>query len=256
MWFMKTMDSASPEPKTPKALLLQHTKVEKLNMVATRRLSQTFGFAPMTWALCEGHQTFMDNRLASGIWCLAHSGWHSFDIAEDTLLQDAGFKFQKRPSMSPWRLFILSNLLRHLSLITLAWPGLANPDIYPTTRNSKSIRQNANTLTAEHCNKWKSAHNIKGTVFSVTVLPFLGLGAIILLQSRVESNQKVYRITISHFTECTCPDFQNMAIVLIGKQGQYVNCKHLYYIFHYFCKMNREDDKFIHSSCFSFSEVK
>jgi hypothetical protein len=35
-------------PRAPKALLLQHTKVGKLNMVATRRLSQISGFAPMT----------------------------------------------------------------------------------------------------------------------------------------------------------------------------------------------------------------
>jgi hypothetical protein len=47
-----------------------------------------------------------------------------------------------------------------------------------------------------------------------------------------------------------------MAVVSIGKRGQYVNCKHLYYIFRYFCKMNCEDDKFIHSSSLSFNEVK
>jgi hypothetical protein len=35
-------------PKVPKALLLQHTGVGKLNMVATRKLSPTSGFALMT----------------------------------------------------------------------------------------------------------------------------------------------------------------------------------------------------------------
>jgi hypothetical protein len=35
-------------PRAPKALLLQHTEVGILNMVATRRLSRTSGFAPMT----------------------------------------------------------------------------------------------------------------------------------------------------------------------------------------------------------------
>jgi hypothetical protein len=35
-------------PRVPKALLLQHIGIEKFNMVATRRLSQTSGFAPMT----------------------------------------------------------------------------------------------------------------------------------------------------------------------------------------------------------------
>jgi hypothetical protein len=35
-------------PRAPKALLLQYTEVGKLNMVATRRLLQTFGSVPMT----------------------------------------------------------------------------------------------------------------------------------------------------------------------------------------------------------------
>jgi hypothetical protein len=35
-------------PKAPKALLLQHIVVGKLNMVATKRLPQTFSFVPMT----------------------------------------------------------------------------------------------------------------------------------------------------------------------------------------------------------------
>jgi hypothetical protein len=35
-------------PRAPKALLLRHTRVGKLNMVATRRLLQTSGYAPMT----------------------------------------------------------------------------------------------------------------------------------------------------------------------------------------------------------------
>jgi hypothetical protein len=105
-------------------------------------------------------------------------------------------------------------------------------------------------------NKWRSACNIKATVLGIIVLPFPSLGAIILLESGVEPNKKVYRITISHFPEYTCLDFQNMVVASIGKRGQYVNCKHLYYIFRYFCKMNYEDDKFIHFPSFSFNEVK
>jgi hypothetical protein len=172
---------------------------------------------------------------------------------ETLLLQDAGFTLQERPAMSPRRMFTLSS---RFEAPFFDHPGPANPDIYPTTRNSKCIRRNANAPTIEHRNKWESARNIKGTVLGVIVLPFPGLGAIISLESGVDPNKKVYRITISHFPECTCPDFQNMAVGSIGKRGQYVNCKHLYYIFRYFCKMNCEDDKFIHSSSLSFNEVK
>jgi hypothetical protein len=35
-------------PRAPKALLLQHTGIEKLSMVGPRRLLRTSGFAPMT----------------------------------------------------------------------------------------------------------------------------------------------------------------------------------------------------------------
>jgi hypothetical protein len=117
--------------------------------------------------------------------------------------------------MSPCRMFMLSNLFEALVFYHLGWP---NPDIYPITRNSKSIWQNTNASMAEHSNKWENACNIKRTVLGVTVLLFLSLGAIILLESEVQSNGKVYRITISHFSECTCPDFINMAIASIGKQ--------------------------------------
>jgi hypothetical protein len=172
---------------------------------------------------------------------------------ETLLLLDAGFKLQERPSMSPRRMFMLSNLFE---APVFDYPGPPNPDIHPTTRNSKFIRWNVNAPTAEHCNKWESARNIKGTVLGVTVLPFPGLGAIISLESGVEPDKKVYRITISHFPECTCPNFLNMAVASIGKRAPYVNCKHLYYIFRYFYKMNRQDDKFILSPSFSFNEVK
>jgi hypothetical protein len=172
---------------------------------------------------------------------------------ETLLLQDAGFKLQEHISMSPWRMFMLSNLFEaHV----LDHPSPPNLDIYPTTWNSKTIQRNTNAPTAEHRNKWESAHNIKGTVFGVTILPFPGLEAIISLESGVEPDKKVYQITISHFPECTCPDFLNMAVTLIGKRGQYIDCKHLYYIFRYFCKMNCEGNKFIHSPSFSFNEVK
>jgi hypothetical protein len=172
---------------------------------------------------------------------------------EILLLQDVGFKLQERPSMSPRCMFTLSNLFE---APIFDHPSPPNPDMYPTTRNSKSIWRTANAPTAEHRNKWESAGNIKRMVLGIIVLPFPGLEAIISLQSGVQPNKKVYRITISHFPEYTCPDFLNMAVASIGKRGQYVNCKHLYYIFCYFYKMNCESNKFIHSPSFSFNEFK
>ena len=47
-----------------------------------------------------------------------------------------------------------------------------------------------------------------------------------------------------------------MVVASIGTWGQYVNYKHFYYIFRYFCKMNSQDDKFIHFLTLGFNEVK
>jgi hypothetical protein len=133
---------------------------------------------------------------------------------ETLLLQDAGFKLQERPSMSPRRMFALSNLFE---APVFDHPGPPNPEVHPSTRNSKSVRRNANIPTAEHRNKWESARNIKRMVLGVTVLLFPGLRAIVLLESEVEPDRKVYRITISHFPKCTCPDFLNLAVASLGK---------------------------------------
>jgi hypothetical protein len=113
-------------------------------------------------------------------------------------------------------MFALSNLFE---APVFDHPGPPNPEVHPSTRNSKSVRRNANAPTTKHRNKWESARNIKGTVLGVTVLPFPNLGAIISLESGVEPDKKVYRITISHFPKCTCPDFLNMAVASLGKRG-------------------------------------
>jgi hypothetical protein len=66
---------------------------------------------------------------------------------ETLLLQEAGFKLQERPLMSPRRMFTLSNFFEAPIFDHF---GLPNLDIYPTTWNSKTICQNANAPTAEH----------------------------------------------------------------------------------------------------------
>jgi hypothetical protein len=172
---------------------------------------------------------------------------------ETLLLQEVGFQLQQRPPMSPRRLFTMSNVFH---AIPYDQPSPVHADTYPTTRRNKAIRRIANAPTAEHRNKWESAGNVKGSILGVTMLPFPGLRAVVSLQSGVEPMQKVYRITLGMYSECNCPDFVDMAVSAIGGRHQYVNCKHLYYLFRYFCKMNPEKDKFIHSPSFSFNEVK
>jgi hypothetical protein len=72
-------------------------------------------------------------------------------IREETiLLQDAGFKLQERPSMSPRRMFALSNFFEAR---VFDHPGPPNLDVHPSTQNSKFVRRNANAPTVEHRNK-------------------------------------------------------------------------------------------------------
>ena len=43
--------------------------------------------------------------------------------------------------------------------------------------------------------------------------------------------------------------------IFIGKHGMYINCKHLYYIFCYLCKLDYKNDTFI-APTLSWDEVK
>ena len=55
---------------------------------------------------------------------------------ETLLLQDGSFKLQEQPSMSPRRIFALSNFFE---APVFDHPSPPNPDIHPSTRNSKSV---------------------------------------------------------------------------------------------------------------------
>ncbi len=160
---------------------------------------------------------------------------------------------QERPVLSPRRLFNMSTIFE---TVPYDQPPPTNVDVFPTVRNNKTIRRIATAPTPEQRNKWESAANIRGMILGVTLLPFPGLGAILTLETGIEPSKNVYRITIGMFPSCTCPDFINMAISAIGGRQQYVNCKHLYYLFRYFCKMNVIEDKFIHAPSYSFNELK
>ena len=41
----------------------------------------------------------------------------------------------------------------------------------------------------------------------------------------------------------------------MGKKGQWVSCKHLYYVFRYLCKVDYAIDKIIHAPTFNCNEV-
>ena len=77
-----------------------------------------------------------------------------------------------------------------------------------------------------------------------------------VLETGLDSNKNAYQVTIGMFPTCSCPDFVNMVVSAIGGRQQYVNCKHLYYLYKYFCKMDVYKDKFIQAPSYSFNELK
>ena len=169
------------------------------------------------------------------------------------LLQHARFRLQERPVLSPRWLF---NMSKVFSPILYDHPLPKNSDVHPTLRNNKAIRRIANAPTTEQRNKWESASNITRQILGVTLLPLPGLGAIVELETGSTCNKNAYQVTMGQFPTCTCPDFMNMAVSAIGGRPQYVNCKQLYYLYRYFCKMDVNKDKFIHAPSYSFSELK
>jgi len=71
-------------------------------------------------------------------------------------------------------------------------PSPKNLDAYATIWNSRTIRRIANAPSTKQQNKWESARNVRGQILGVTLLPFLSLGAIVVLETRVDPHKKVY----------------------------------------------------------------
>jgi hypothetical protein len=135
-------------------------------------------------------------------------------------------------------------------------PTPAQADQYPTLRFGKKIRRTNNGPCVQQRNKWESALNVDGQITSVTMIPHPGIGCIILFQSRKKAKVEDYRITISTFPSCICPDFVEMSSRALGKRRSWVNCKHLYFIFRVTCNLDQYQDTFIHAPSLSFNEVK
>jgi len=169
------------------------------------------------------------------------------------LLQHVGFHLQEQPTLSRRCLFNMSNIFKN---ILYDQPPPKDVDVYLIVMNNQTIWRIANAWTIEKWNKWENASNIKGQILAVTLPPFLGLGAIVSLEIVLEYNKIFYQITMGMFWVCTYPDFMSMVVSAIASREQYTNCKHLYYLYWYFYKIDIHNDKFIHAPSYSFNEVK
>jgi hypothetical protein len=88
------------------------------------------------------------------------------------------------------------------------------------------------------------------------MIPHPGFGCIVILDSRAPPKVQQYLITIGSFPDCSCEYFKDMATKSLGKRGQWVSCKHLYFVLIVIGSLNSDKDPFIHAPSFSFNEVK
>jgi hypothetical protein len=66
---------------------------------------------------------------------------------------------------------------------------------------------------------------------------------------------KIYIVTIANIPYYICPNVTRISSLAVGKRGQWVLCKQLYYVFGYFCKVDYMTYSFIHTPTFSYNEV-
>jgi hypothetical protein len=126
----------------------------------------------------------------------------------------------------------------------------------PKTMSGKSIRRNNNAPNTKYANNCASSLTLKGHIHKVTMIPHLGYGCIVTLDSRAPPKVEQYLITIGTFLECSCEYFKDMATKSLGKHGGWTSCKHLYFVFTVISSLKSERDAFIHAPTFSFNEVK
>ena len=146
-----------------------------------------------------------------------------------------------------------------LLMLPHPWPNtLSRPKPINTLRSGLERRSGAsnNGPCVQQRNKWESALNVDEQITSVTMIPQSKIGCIILFQSQKKAKVEEYRITISTFLSCTCPNFVEMSARALGKRRTWINCKHLYFIFRVTCNLDQYQETFTHVPSFSFNEVK
>ena len=166
--------------------------------------------------------------------------------------EHAGFRLAERSASSPHKVFREYEGLPNFD----DYPTPEAPDEFPKRRFGKNIRRNPKAPSTKHSNSHASALSIKGKVLKVTIIPSPSFGCIVTFESRQSHKVSQYLITIGQFPSCNCPFFKDMASKSLGKWGQWVNCKHMYYFFSQVCGFIPEVDVFIHAPNISYNDTK
>ena len=142
-------------------------------------------------------------------------------------LKNVGFQLPQSIIISMRRVFGMEELLFDLS----SYPNPTSADDHVKTRSGKNIRRNKNAPTTNHTKNCTSSLTLKGHLCQVTMISHLGFGCIIILDFGVPPKIQQYLITICSFPESSYQYFKNMAMKSLGKRGQWIIDKHLYFVF-------------------------
>ena len=142
-------------------------------------------------------------------------------------LKNAGFQLPRKESITPTRLFNTSAFPLDLSGVDVP----ANPDFYPSSRQSKATRRSATAPSIKQIQMVASARTMDEIILKVTMIPRLGFGCVLTLQSKPARTQSIYQFTVSSLPECNCPAFKDMISKFGRKQKNFMPCKHLYFVF-------------------------
>jgi hypothetical protein len=88
-------------------------------------------------------------------------------------------------------------------------------------------------LLTQQTNRWEVGQTLEGVVFPPIEVPPLGyvqFAIIYKCNSDPPPSTKQYGVTIGNFPSCNCVDFIQMMAGSLGSQGNWVHCKHLYFI--------------------------
>jgi hypothetical protein len=138
-------------------------------------------------------------------------------------LESASFQLPQHAIISLRRLFGMDELPFDLA----SFPTPASLDEFPKTRSGKTIRRNNNAPIMKQANNCVSSLTLKGHLRKMMMIPHLGFGCIVTLDSGAPPKAEQYLITIGSFPECSCEYFKDMAPKSLQKLPVSVLC--LYY---------------------------
>ena len=97
----------------------------------------------------------------------------------------------------------------------------------------------------DHINRWESTIFMDGCcVVGVIAIPYPIFGVIINIVSK---EFIAYHVKIGNIPHCTHVDITNMSSYALESKGKWVNCKHNFEVLKYLCKVDYDNDEFIHA---------